>query len=752
MRVPPGQHEVRERRQLALPARRWPPRGAPSRRPRRGGRAARAFASCGVASSAPTAEQLLLDAGEVRVDLGILDERPGGADRGVQLVDLAVGLHARVALPDPRTPEEAGLAAVARLRVDLHAPDTIGRVGRAQPSPDGADLRRRGARARRAGRGRAGLGGRHDRAPAGRRRRAHPARRGARGAVARRARRARPRGGARPVRRGEARARAARDAATRATGPRSRGRSRGSRPRRWRGSSPRRRSPRWWRASTSSCPEGGGPPRALELNATIPAMPGLRRPRGATPGSAPRPRARGQDPARRRARSSPPAGATWSGCARRSSPFYRARGGDARAAVHRARGPARRRADRRAAPARRALPADGARGRGTSSRTSASPRRWDVLYRHVWAHRVDPGSRRSPARCASPAATSLANPVNGLLEAKALFARLSECAEDAALADLAGLDAEERAAAARLPWTRRLDAAVAARVLAGPRALRGEAELGLRRQERPPRRGAAPGRLGGAPSRRRSATSAAAASWRRSGSSRRAGPRRASRRRATTRGELYRDLSTYCGLGPSRPDGSVVRAAASPVVNILGGGGLAPWCRRTSTRRCGDRGGALRRPRPAPRDGHGAAAAASAASPPSAQRKSATDGTEASTSSARGLWSVSRCTASAPARPARTRSRGPARCRRRAPPGPSGPPRAGRAPSTRRPRGRRRGFMKRCTRPPSGSGNPWRREHLERAVLHPHRPAGHVGDRARPPARRRARTPGRRGAGRRGVQ
>jgi len=43
-----------------------------------------------------------------------------------------------------------------------------------------------------------------------------------------------------------------------------------------------------------------------------------------------------------------------------------------------------------------------------------------------------------------------------------------------------------------------------------------------------------------------------------------------------TRGVLYRDLSTYCGLGPSRPDGSVVRAAASPIVNILGGGGLAP--------------------------------------------------------------------------------------------------------------------------------------------------------------------------------
>jgi hypothetical protein len=43
-----------------------------------------------------------------------------------------------------------------------------------------------------------------------------------------------------------------------------------------------------------------------------------------------------------------------------------------------------------------------------------------------------------------------------------------------------------------------------------------------------------------------------------------------------TTGVLYRDLSTYCGLGAARPNGSVVRAAASPVVNILGGGGLAP--------------------------------------------------------------------------------------------------------------------------------------------------------------------------------
>jgi hypothetical protein len=44
----------------------------------------------------------------------------------------------------------------------------------------------------------------------------------------------------------------------------------------------------------------------------------------------------------------------------------------------------------------------------------------------------------------------------------------------------------------------------------------------------------------------------------------------------SARAEMVRDVSTYCGLGPVRPGGSVVRAAASPIVNILGGGGLAP--------------------------------------------------------------------------------------------------------------------------------------------------------------------------------
>jgi hypothetical protein len=202
------------------------------------------------------------------------------------------------------------------------------------------------------------------------------------------------------------------------------------------------------------------------------------------------------------------------------------------------------------------------------------PERWDVLYRHVWAHRVDPAAPFARA-LRDPARFVLANPVNGLLEAKALFARLSECAEDASLAARAGLDGREREAAARLPWTRRLDRALAPRVVAererfvlkrswdyGGKSVQLGAETAPDAWARAVETAAADVRGGGFVAQERVFT-----------------PRRPATRIApegVSRGELYRDLSTYCGLGPSRPDGSVVRAAASPVVNILGGGGLAP--------------------------------------------------------------------------------------------------------------------------------------------------------------------------------
>jgi hypothetical protein len=205
---------------------------------------------------------------------------------------------------------------------------------------------------------------------------------------------------------------------------------------------------------------------------------------------------------------------------------------------------------------------------------TCEPERWDVLYRHVWAHRTPPESPFARA-LREPGRFVLANPVNGMLEAKALFARLSQCADDAALAARAGLDAAERAAAARLPWTRRLDAALAGAVVA-------ERERFVLKRSWD---------YGGKSVHLGAAT--AEAEWPGIVEAALADPRGggfvvqelvATPRRPATRvtpegvatTPLYRDVSTYCGLGDEPPDGSVVRAAASPVVNILGGGGLAP--------------------------------------------------------------------------------------------------------------------------------------------------------------------------------
>ena len=165
--------------------------------------------------------------------------------------------------------------------------------------------------------------------------------------------------------------------------------------------------------------------------------------------------------------------------------------------------------------------------------------------------------------------------MNGLLEAKALFARLSECAEDAALAAQAGLDEGERAAASRLPWTRRLTPELRPRLLAererfvlkrswdyGGKSVHLGAETEPGAWARVVEEALADRRGGGFVAQERIFAARRPAT--------RVAPE------GVTRAELYRDVSTYCGLGPSRPSGSVVRAAASPVVNILGGGGLAP--------------------------------------------------------------------------------------------------------------------------------------------------------------------------------
>ncbi|WP_242337827.1 MULTISPECIES: hypothetical protein [unclassified Anaeromyxobacter] len=318
-------------------------------------------------------------------------------------------------------------------------------------------------------------------------------------------------------------------------------------------------------------PEGGGPPRALELNATIPAMSGYADLA-----------AHAWIRAAAAARGKPPREAE-ALVARCGSHMERLR--EVLVAYYRARGGTRERPSiaivARPGDAQigelRCLQAHLARmGHAAANLVPAAcePERWDVLYRHVWANRVDPATPFARALLA-PARHVLVNPVNGLLEAKALFARLSECADDAALAGRAGLDAEERAAAARLPITRRLTPALA------PRLLEERARWVLKRSWD---YGGKSVHLGAEEAPEEWARTVEAALGDARGGGFVAQERIFAARRAATRvtpegldsGMLYRDLSTYCGLGPSRADGSVVRAAASPVVNILGGGGLAP--------------------------------------------------------------------------------------------------------------------------------------------------------------------------------
>jgi hypothetical protein len=318
-------------------------------------------------------------------------------------------------------------------------------------------------------------------------------------------------------------------------------------------------------------PEDGGAPRALELNATIPAMPAYADLAAASWIRAAA-HARRKSPREENALVSR-AGSHMERLREALVAHYRARGGSrARPSIAIVSRPG----DAQIGELRRLAEHFRQMGHRTENLLpdACEPERWDVLYRHVWAHRVDPASPFARA-LRDPARHVVVNPVNGLLEAKALFARLSEAAEDHALADRAGLDAREREAAARLPWTRRLDDAVAARILRdrrgfvvkrswdyGGKSVHLGAELSDDAWARAVEEALRDARGGGFVAQERIFAARRPAT--------RIAPEE------TTRGELYRDVSTYCGLGPSRPDGSVVRAAASPIVNILGGGGLAP--------------------------------------------------------------------------------------------------------------------------------------------------------------------------------
>jgi hypothetical protein len=318
-------------------------------------------------------------------------------------------------------------------------------------------------------------------------------------------------------------------------------------------------------------PGDGGLPRALELNATIPAMPAYTD-LAAHSWIRAAARLRGLSPHRERellAR----AGSHMEALRETLVAFYRWRGGTReRPSIAIVARPG----DAQIGELRRLEAHFRQMGHETAVLVpdQADPEAHDLLYRHVWAHRTPPGSPFARA-LREPARWPLMNPVNGMLEAKALFARLSEAADDAGMAALAGLDPVELAAARRMPWTRLHAASTIDRLVAGRegyvlkrswdyggKSVHLGAETEPAAWERVVREAAADRRGGGFVAQervfavRRPATRITPA-----------GPEP---------GSLYRDVSTYSGLLPVHPGGSVVRAAASPVVNILGGGGLAP--------------------------------------------------------------------------------------------------------------------------------------------------------------------------------
>ena len=275
-------------------------------------------------------------------------------------------------------------------------------------------------------------------------------------------------------------------------------------------------------------PQDGGAPRALELNATIPAMPAYAD-LAAFSWLRAAARERGLSPRAERAL-----------VARCGSHMERLR--EALVAVHRARGGTRERpsiaivarpGDAQIGELRRLVAHLRQMGHEAAHLVPAEcePERWDVLYRHVWAHRVDPADAVRP-RAARPGPVRPREPGERAARGEgalrpALGVRRGRGPRRARRARRGG--ARGRGAAALDPAARRGARAAAPRRARGVRA---EAELGLRREERRPRRRARARGVGARGRGARSRTRAAAGSSRRSGSSRSAARRRGSRRRA----------------------------------------------------------------------------------------------------------------------------------------------------------------------------------------------------------------------------
>jgi hypothetical protein len=191
-----------------------------------------------------------------------------------------------------------------------------------------------------------------------------------------------------------------------------------------------------------------------------------------------------------------------------------------------------------------------------------------VLYRHLFARYVEPQSELGRAFL-DPARHGMWNRVDGWLETKGLFAELSMQGHARFLSD------DERAAVAELvPWTRLLDD-IEDRVLGD-----GDNYV-LKKSHDYGGKSVVIGREAGPPAFRQALARARAdapATW---VAQQLIDAPSLDRYICTEAGArrlpLHLDVSTYATLIPDvRDGGSVVRAAPGRIVNIVGGGGVAP--------------------------------------------------------------------------------------------------------------------------------------------------------------------------------
>jgi hypothetical protein len=226
---------------------------------------------------------------------------------------------------------------------------------------------------------------------------------------------------------------------------------------------------------------------------------------------------------------------------------------------------------------------------GVGGRVRAGGEPWDLVYRHIFARRVDADSPMADLLL-DPGPNVVLNPVNGPLEVKGILSLLHEAAEGQGPAAATPLDDDERdATLRRLPWTRLC--------VPGPATLPdggAVADLPTWAAEHPDglvlKKSWDYGGKGvhlGPDTPDWAARVAAAAGDEHLWVLQELVRPRAVRHLLVEDGapvwrDLYVDINAYANLGvTARPHGGVARASSHKIVNIAGGGGLAPFLTRS---------------------------------------------------------------------------------------------------------------------------------------------------------------------------